>query len=87
MFAYLDASGRCPPKGNGVVVDSDETDFPYTAQTFSHELGHFFLGPGHKNEPNNLMTDDGGATVPTSTLLNADQAEKIKKHDKILDAC
>ena len=88
VFAYLDASGRCPPKGNGVVVDSEETDFPYTAQTFSHELGHFFLGPGHKkNEPNNLMTDDGAATVPTSTLLNADQAEKIKKHDKILDAC
>ena len=47
--AYLDASGRCPPKQQtGVVVVSTETDFPFTAHTFSHELGHFFLGRGHK---------------------------------------
>ena len=89
MFAYLDASGKCPPwQQTGVVVDSEEKDFPYTAHTFSHELGHFFLGRGHENEPNNLMTvDDDGALIPGSTLLNADQAEEIKKHDKILDAC
>jgi hypothetical protein len=87
--AYLDASGKCPPKQQtGVVVVSDETDFRYTAHTFSHELGHFFLGGGHKtNEPTNLMTNDAAATVPTSTLLNANQTKKIKKHDKIHDAC
>ena len=88
VFAYLDASGKCPPwQQTGVVVDSEEKDFPYTAHTFSHELGHFFLGRGHENELSNLMTGDGAARVPTSTLLNANQIEKIKKHDKIHDAC
>ena len=33
------------------------------------------------------MTNDGAATVPTSTELNANQTKKIKKHDKIHDAC
>ena len=81
-------AGKHPRWGDGVVVESKESDFRFTAQTFSHELGHFFLGQRHENEPNNLMTvDDDGALIPGSTLLNADQAEEIKKHDKILDAC
>ena len=91
VLLYLgDTAGARPPKGgDGVVVESDETDFLGTARIFSHELGHFFLGQGHKNnEPNNLMAQSDIANpMPGSTQLNADQAEKIKKHDKILDAC
>ena len=81
-----DIAGRHPPGGDGVVVESIETDFLGTARIFSHELGHYFLGQGHKNsEPNNLMAQS--RPMPGSTELNPDQAEKIKKHDKILDAC
>jgi hypothetical protein len=90
VLSYLgDTAGAHPPNGDGVVVESIETDFLGTARTFSHELGHFFLTQGHKNnEPNNLMAQSDIANpMPGSTQLNADQADKIKKHDKILDAC
>jgi hypothetical protein len=90
VFRYRrGVAGRHPLWGDGVVVESKETDFLFTARTFSHELGHFFLGQGHKNnEPNNLMAQtDNANPMPGSTQLNAHQAEKIKKHDKILDAC
>ena len=81
-----DIAGRHPKRGDGVVVESLETDFLGTARIFSHELGHYFLGQGHKNnEPNNIMAQS--RPMPGSTELNPDQAEKIKKHDKILDAC
>lgn len=85
VFIYLGGTAGKHPKGaDGVVVESRETDFRYTAQSFSHELGHVFLGQPHKNEPNNLMRRRSDAG---DTLLNADQAEKVKKHDKIFDAC
>jgi hypothetical protein len=84
-----DIAGRHPLRGDGVMLESLQTDFLGTARTFSHELGHYFLGQGHKNnEPNNLMAQtDNANPMPGSTQLNAHQAEKIKKHDKILDAC
>lgn len=89
VLSYVgDTVGIAPVKGDGVVVESRETDFLGTARTFSHELGHFF-GLNHKNNrPDNLMCQSQFADpMPGSTLLNSDQTETIKRHDKTLDAC
>jgi hypothetical protein len=80
--------GLCPAKGDGVVVESRETDFLGTARTFSHELGHLF-GLGHRNDrSNNLMCQTRRALpMPRSVKLTSGQANEIKDYDAIRRPC
>lgn len=80
--------GLTPAKGDGVVVESRETDFLGTARTFSHELGHFF-SLGHENgSPNNLMCQTTFANpMPGSTQLNSGQISDVKDADEMVGAC
>ena len=80
--------GLHPWKGDGVVVESRETDFLGTARTFSHELGHYF-DLGHENDkPNNLMCQTSKANpMPGSTQLNSGQVSDVKDHDDTKGAC
>ena len=80
--------GLHPWKGDGVVVESRETDFLGTARTFSHELGHYF-DLGHENDkPNNLMCQTSKANpMPGSTQLNSGQVSDVKDHDDMNGAC
>jgi len=80
--------GLTPAKGDGVVVESRETDFLGTARTFSHELGHFF-SLGHENDkPNNLMCQTKFANaMPGSTQLTSGQISDVKDADEMKGAC
>ena len=80
--------GLFPAKGDGVVVESRETNFLGTARTFSHELGHYF-GLGHENgSPNNLMCQTKFANaMPASVQLSSGQISDVKDHDDMHGAC
>ena len=89
VMAYAgDTVGLHPAKGDGVVVESRETNFLGTARTFSHELGHYF-GLGHENgSPNNLMCQTKFASaMPASIQLNSGQISDVKDHDDMRGAC
>jgi hypothetical protein len=73
---------------DGVVVESRENDFPGTARTMAHELGHYF-SLGHENgSPGNLMCQSRFANpMPNSVNLNSDQLDDVKDSDAMRGGC